>query len=323
MYDVFGLGNPLVDTVIKVAEEKISELDLTKGSVNFVDEKTATDILNKLKNEEIGLKPAGDVVNTMMGIANLGGKAVFCGKVGDDKNGLFIEETLTQDGIKPTLIKGNVTTGSCTALVTPDFERTMITHLGAAITLNEDEVIIEDVKNSKIIYVTGYILEEPNLRQMALKALKEAKKHEKKIAIDVSDPSLVKRCKEDILKILKEFADIIIANEDEAKVLTEKEPESALKEIAKMCDIAIVKLGKEGALISDKGTIYEVKGFKVEAVDTTGAGDMFAAGFLFGITNNYSVAEAATIANYAASKIVQEMGGRLSISLKDEIKDII
>ena len=176
MYDVIGIGNPLMDVLVKVDDKTISNLNLKKGSMHLIDEETSKNILKSFNEDSLLLVPGGDVVNTVTGIANLGGKSVFCGKVGDDEHGLLIEKIMTKDGVKTSLVKGTLKTGSAISLVTPDQERTFATHLGSAITLSKDEVIIKDIKNSKILYVTGYVLEDPNLRKMALKALNEAKK---------------------------------------------------------------------------------------------------------------------------------------------------
>ena len=142
------------------------------------------------------------------------------------------------------------------------------------------------------------------------------------VAIDVSDPSLVERCKDDLKKILLEFADIVFANEEEVVSLTGKSKEEGLEEFSKLADIAVVKIGKEGALINNRGTVYKIKGFKVDAVDTKGAGDLFAAGFLFGLTNGYNIEKSGLIGNYIASKTVQQLGARLSYSLKKDIKKL-
>ncbi len=322
MYDVIGIGNPLMDVLVKVDDKTISNLNLKNGSMHLIDEETSKNILKSFNEDSLLLVPGGDVVNTVTGIANLGGKSVFCGKVGDDEHGLLIEKIMTKDGVKTSLVKGTLKTGSAISLVTPDQERTFATHLGSAITLSKDEVIIKDIKNSKILYVTGYVLEDPNLRKMALKALNEAKKHNTLVAIDVSDPSLVERCKDDLKKILLEFADIVFANEEEVVSLTGKSKEEGLEEFSKLADIAVVKIGKEGALINNRGTVYKIKGFKVDAVDTTGAGDLFAAGFLFGLTNGYNIEKSGLIGNYIASKTVQQLGARLSYSLKKDIKKL-
>lgn len=321
-FDVFGIGNPMLDAIIKVDESYVNNLNLNKGSMRLVDEKTSEEIFDSFKNHKVTFSPGGDVVNTVVGITNLGGKAAFCGKVGLDEKGILIEENLKDEGVEPVLIKGDKGTGLVICLVTPDNERTMLTHLGCAITLNEDEVIIDEIKNSKLLYLTGYVLEDLNLRAMALKALKEAKKHGKKIAIDVSDSTLVERCKNDLKKIIIEYADILFANEDEAFALTGKKREEALNIMSEWVDLAIVKIGKDGSLINDHGTIHLIRGFKVDAVDTTGAGDMFAAGFLFGLTNGYKVEQAGLIGNFAASKVVQELGARLKVSLKNEIRKL-
>lgn len=141
MYDVFGIGNPLLDAIVKVNDSHLVELSLKKGHMHLVDENYSKKIFDRFKNNELMFVPGGDVVNTMTGIANLGGKTIFLGKIGADKHGFIIEETMNKDGVKTILIKGDKPTGSCISLVTPDNERTLITHLGSAITLTEKEII--------------------------------------------------------------------------------------------------------------------------------------------------------------------------------------
>ncbi len=320
MFDVFGIGNPLLDAIVKVDDKHLVELDLRKGTMHLVDNQVSKETLEKFKDHEITFIPGGDVVNTMSGIANLGGKTIFCGKVGIDKHGMIIEQTMNDDNIKPVLVQGNVQTGTCISLVTPDNERTMITDLGAAITFKEKELILDDVKRSKLVYVTGYFLEDEVLRTISLRVLEEAKKHGKLIAIDVSDSALIERTNGKIQEIIEKYADIVFANEEEVKALTGKSEEEGLEELSKVTKIAIVKIGKKGALVKENDKVFKVPGFEVKAIDTTGAGDNFAAGFLYGITNGYTSEQSARIGNYVASRAVLQYGGRLKDSLKKDIK---
>jgi len=322
MYDVFGIGSPLLDAIVKIDDSHLAKLNLKKGQMHLVDADKSKKTFDMFKNDKVVFVPGGDVVNTMNGIANLGGKAIFLGKIGVDNHGFIIEETMKKDNVKTILIKGTDSTGSCISFVTPDNERTFVTHLGAAVSLTEKEIVLKDIKNSKILYVTGYFLENPILRNICILAMNEAKKHNKQIAIDVSDSGVVNRAKNEILNIIENYADITFANEEEILALTGKTKEEGLFELSKITNIAIVKIGKEGALICENKIIHKIKGFNVNAVDTTGAGDMFAAGFLFGLTNNYDVKTAGLIGNFVASKVVQQLGGRVNISLKDEIKQL-
>ncbi|MBU1269106.1 MAG: adenosine kinase [Nanoarchaeota archaeon] len=248
MYDVFGIGNPLLDAIVKVNDSHLVELSLKKGHMHLVDENYSKKIFDRFKNNELMFVPGGDVVNTMTGIANLGGKTIFLGKIGADKHGFIIEETMNKDGVKTILIKGDKPTGSCISLVTPDNERTLITHLGSAITLTEKEIILKDIKNSKILYITGYILEDPILRNICILAMDEARKHNKKIAIDVADPGVVKRAKDDICSIIKKYANIVFANEEEVLALTGKPKEEGLNKLSKLAEIAIVKNWQGGSI---------------------------------------------------------------------------
>jgi len=311
-YDIFGLGSPLLDAIVKVDETHLLDMNLKKGSMHLIDSEKIDKTIEQLEKKQITFIPGGDIVNTVRGVVNLGGKGIFCGKVGVDKHGLMIEQKLINDGVKASLVKGKTGTGTCISLVTPDFERTFLTNLGAAITIEEKELLAEDIKRSKIVYLSGYILEAANLRATAIKALNEAKRLGKLVAIDLADPSLVTRCKEDLKEIVMDYADILFANESEAEAFTGLPPIQATEELGKYAQIAIVKIGKEGSLLNVRGKIETIKGFKANAVDTTGAGDMFAAGFIYGITHNKTEKEAAIIGSYVVSKIVEELGGRLS-----------
>ena len=166
-------------------------------------------------------------------------------------------------------------------------------------------------------------LEDKNLREVSLSAMQFAKKNNIKISIDLGDPGIVSRKKQDIMNIIKEYADIIFANEDEAKALTGLEPLEALNKISEMTDIAIVKIGKEGSFIKKDGIIYEIKGCKVKAVDTTGAGDMFAAGVLYGLIKNYNLKVCGNIGSYFAAKVCEKIGARLDDIDKKEVEKLI
>lgn len=323
-YDVFGIGSALMDFLIEVDENELLKMDLKKGEMHLIDEKKSKEILSKLKHYNVRTTPGGSSANTLAGVAALGGSAVFCGKIGADHHGEVYEQKSNEDGVCTKLKKHNgKITGHAITFITPDSERTFATHLGAAMHLKKEDILDEDIAQSKILHIEGYQIEDPELRKTVLHAIVLAKKHNTLVSIDLADPAIVKRNLADLKKIVKEHADIVFANEMEAKAFTGKEEEEeALLEISRLCDIAIVKLGKNGSLIKQKDNIYRIPSFKVNAVDTTGAGDMYAAGVLFGIANNISLERAGKIGSWAASRVVSQIGARLNVCLKDEIKEI-
>jgi sugar/nucleoside kinase (ribokinase family) len=322
-YDVFGLGNALMDFLVRVDDSHLVELNLEKGCMKIVDEKEIADVEKKLARLEKKILPGGSEANTMAGIANLGGKALFCGTIGEDSHGLMYEQKLNEIGVKTLLKKRKGSTGRVFALITPDFERTFATHFGVALNIVKEQVVEEDLINSKFFHLTGYQLEDSLLKETAIHCMELAKKHNVKISIDLADPALVKRNQRDISEIVKKYAYVVFANEEEAKALTGEEPEKALDIISKIVDVAVVKVGKKGSLVKNKEKVYKIEPFLVKAVDTTGAGDMYSAGFLFGLCRNYDLETCGRIASFAAAKVVAQLGARLEYSLKDEVEKII
>ena len=323
-YDVFGIGNALMDFLIEIREDEFLELDLKKGQFHMIDEKKSKQILNQVSKKEIKLAPGGSCANTLHGIALLGGNVVFCGKVGKDKHGDIYEQKIVQHKIKSNIARCNKNiTGHAITFITPEGERTFAVHLGAAINLQKEEVFFEDLKNSKILHIEGYQLEDKNLREVSIHAMKFAKENGVKISIDLADPGVVIRNKEDIRKMVTEYADIVFANEEEAKAFSGKENTEALNEIATMSEIAIVKLGKDGSLIKKGNETHKIKGISAKTVDTTGAGDMYAAGFLYGLTHGYNIKICGDLGSHFAAKVVQQIGARLDTIDAKEIQKII
>jgi len=322
-YDVFGIGSALIDILIEVDPNKLLELSLKKGQFHLVDEKNSQGILQTLEHHKCKKCPGGSSANTLYGVALLGGNVVFCGKVGEDPHAKAYEEEMHQGGVRTQLARGKKITGNAITLITPDGERTFAVHLGASMELKKQDIFFEDLKNSRILHIEGYQLEDKNLRSVSLHAMEFAKKHNTKISIDLGDPGIVLRNKADIENMIKEYTDIVFANKDEAKALTGLEPLNALNKIAKITDIAIVKIGVDGSLIKQGETMLKIPAFKAKAVDTTGAGDMYAAGVLYGISKNYDLKTSGYIGSYFAAKVVDQMGARLQTIDKNELRKLI
>jgi sugar/nucleoside kinase (ribokinase family) len=317
-YDVYGMCNSIVDILLQADDGLIKELGLNKGIMRLVDIDESKKLLSAVRDKSKKVMPGGSGCNTMIGIANLGGKAVFSNVVGDDDYGKIFEQKLNELGVVSRLKLKKGITGSSVIIITPDSERTMNTCLGVCSLFGKADVDEKDLLDSKIFHTTGYLID--TAPEAGYHALKTAKKNGITISFDLADPFLIRAKRDELRKIVEDYADIVFLNKEEAKLFTGKEPAEALEEISKMCKTAIIKLGAEGSLIKSDGKIYRIPGVKVKAVDTTGAGDMYAAGFLYGITNGYSVEQSGRIASYAAAKVVEVIGARIERSLKEEIK---
>ena len=321
-FDVMGIGNPLMDMLIKVDHDILAELNLKNGSMHLVSSEDVDKIHSKINAEKFKLSPGGSVANTMAGIALLGGKVLFCGKVGNDEHGSLYEDHMRNSGVNTKLVKTPGFTGKAITFITPDSERTFATHLGVACDLKKHEVMEEDIVNSKFLHVTGYQLENPIMRETTLNAMDIAKNNGVKISIDLADPNLIERNLSDLTDIAKRYADILLMNEEEAKAFTGEEAERALEKSSELADIAIVKLGEKGSLIRQANNIVRINSHKANAVDTTGAGDMYAAGFLYALSQGKSLKIAGNTGSYVSAKVVEQVGARLDKISKEDVEKI-
>jgi len=324
--DVIGLGNALMDFLVEVEDSFIEQLGVNKGQFNLIEEEeTAKSILQQLGHLDIKMVSGGSVANTIKGIARLGGKTVLYGKVGADNYGQAFIDDVRGYGIIPKITRSEQTTGHVISLVTPDAERTMSAYLGATMTYTKEEVLSglsEYIQSSKILHLEGYQLDN-QAKEVVLHAMELAKQHNTKVSIDVSDPGVIERNKDILKEIVKDYVDIIFLNEDEAKAYTGLEEEEALKKIAEDVDIAVVKLGKRGSLIYHNNQVYKIDPVLVDAVDTTGAGDTFAAGFLYGYTQNWTLDKAGKLGSIMAAKIVEQMGADYRMLNLDNINTLL
>jgi sugar/nucleoside kinase (ribokinase family) len=263
------------------------------------------------------LAPGGSVANTVDGLAHLGSETAFIGKVGNDELGQKYNDGMVTVGAKPLLFKSETSTGVAMALVTPDSERTFGTYLGAAIELSPEDISIELFRNYDIAYIEGYLVQNHDLVR---KAAEMARKAGLTIAIDLASFNVVEDNIDFLKEIASEYVDIIFANEDEAKAFTGLEPEEAVHEFAKICDIAVVKVGKKGSLIRSNNEFLKVGVIDTTCNDTTGAGDLYAAGFLYGLLQNMSLSKCGEIASIVAGKVITVYGARMNESMWSDIK---
>lgn len=312
-YDVLGIGNILVDYVAEIDDALLEKLRLKKGvshSKSIVDIK---DLESKLEN--IQKYVGGTVPNVTHGIANLCLKSALAGSVAKDENGEFFINKQRQMGIKESIQYKEGSTGVTLSLTTPDGERTFVVDYGVAEDYTKEDIDQEILARSKYLHFTGYEFESMN--KTIKKAVKLSKKYKTKISFDLGDPEVVLRNKKKLKKFLKKV-DIVFANEEEAENLTnESNPKKALEKLAKDCEIGVVKLGKEGCLVKSGKLSYKVKGYEALLTNTIGAGDGFAAGFLYGLCKNHEFVYSCVLGNFYASRIVQETGAILSYKIRD------
>lgn len=312
MYDVAGLGSALMDFTFEVDDALLDQLGLVKGNMHLVDEAKSRMLLDRLSGFPMTETPGGSAANTAAGISILGGSSVFMGKVGGDKIGDSYGKESERSGLSVRLARAASLTGHAITLITPDSERTFATHLGAATAFGVEDVAVDDIRDSRILHVEGYMLEAPELKAASLHAMKIARECGARISVDLADPALVSRNLAALREIMSEYADIIYANEEEAAAFTGKKGEESAEELSSYCRVAAVKFGEKGSLIRSEGVSYRIPSYKVKAVNTNGAGDMYAAGVLLGISRGLSVERAGKIGSYAASLVVAQVGARLS-----------
>ena len=323
-YDVFGIGNPLIDVIIKTEDSMLDELGISKGSMNLVDVDRQKFILEKHKTLSRFTALGGSCPNTMVMISQLGGKSALCGKIGLDELGDDYLKQLQISGVDSYLKRKDGMTGSTIILISPDADRTMNTHLGMCQHLAKDDLKLDAISNSKYLYVTGYQWDTPSQKETVLTALEHAKKNEITISLSLSDLFCVEKHKKDFQKLLDNYVNLVFCNELEAKQMTDEEnPKDQLRKLSESVDHVVITLGNEGSLIKYNNDIIEVDAFQVEAIDTTGAGDAFAAGYLYALTQNYTIQQVGQLASICAAKVVSIDGPRCKNNFKEQVKDYI
>lgn len=309
---VIGIGSPVVDLLCQVSEDIISQVGGAKGGMELIDSRRMDDILGLLPTAPV-VAAGGSSGNTTFALATLGVPAAFLGKLGNDKNGRYYQTSFQSIGGSTAAFKTHpsAATACCLSLVTPDGERTMRTDLGAAMTLCPAEISPADFKGFSHAHMEGYLLFNPDLLRAVLKAARAAGCT---ISLDLGSFEVVKAAREILPEVLRNDVDIVFANEEEAAAFCGiTDPEAGLKELARYCGVAAVKIGKEGAWITngrDKVKIAVEPVAKV--VDTTGAGDYWAAGFLYGHLQGRDLAQSGAMGSVLGGAIVDVLGAKLT-----------
>ena len=319
-YDVYGVGNALVDIQVRVTDDMVAETRFDKGIMTLVDDQQQQGILQVVERLPWNRCAGGSAANTIVGIANLGGNAAYCGKVGKDPFGEFFLSDMRQLGIAIDVSPADRgPTGTCVVLITPDAKRTMLTNLGASVTLAPEDVDEELLRQSRFVYIEGYLLTGDSTKAAAYHAMELARKYQGKIALTASDPFLVDMIRDELWQLIEGPVDLFFCNEEEAKSLTGIEDIiDCAHAIHQHAEHVALTLGAKGAILMHGGEAIPIEGVEVDAIDTTGAGDMYAGALLYGITNGMTSKQAGHLAAHAAARVVAQLGARLEQKITGE-----
>ena len=311
MKKILGIGSALVDILSQIPNEQVlQELNLPKGSMTYVNTTDIVKIGDHI-HQMFGSQRAsgGSTANTMCGLARLGAETGFLSKIGKDEVGEFFKKQMIDCHVKPQLLTSDTPSGRVIAMVTPDGERTFATCLGAAIEMNPDDIHPDLLDGWDVFYVEGYLVANPPLLE---KALDTAYDKGMTIAMDMASYNEVQKHQDLLLRLLEDRLDIVFANEQEAQMLTGLEnPEEALHYIAKRCQIAVVKVGAKGAFIQRGNEIVTIPPMPANVIDTTGAGDLWAAGFLAGLVNDEPLQKCGMMGAIVAKNIIEVVGAKM------------
>ncbi|MBN1234363.1 MAG: adenosine kinase [Candidatus Coatesbacteria bacterium] len=315
---ILGMGNALTDILTKVDDKFLLEHGLPKGTMQLVSFDKQDEILKGIS--DYAVSAGGCAANTITAVANLAVETGFIGKIGNDRTGNEFKSDLEKHGVKSFLKIGRNPSGSCVSLITPDGERTFGTYLGSAIELTRDDLSEETFSPYEYFHIEGYLVQNHDLVR---KAWELSKKTGTKISIDLASPNVVEDNKEFLEEVLKSGAGIIFANEEEAKAFTGKDSNLAADELSRYADIVVVKLGSKGSIVKRGSEVLKIEIIPVKPVDTTGAGDLFASGFLFGLIKGRTLKESADFGSLLAREVVQIMGTKFSEETWEKIKKTV
>lgn len=319
IFDVAGIGNAIVDVLMTCDDEALKKKKLSKGSMTLVDGDRAGELyqIGGPSRECSG----GSVANTLAGMASLGAKTAFIGKVSNDQFGSVFIHDMHAEGVHFSTppANGGPATAICLVFVTPDAQRTMATHIGACSLISENDVDASIIEHAAVTYIEGYLWDTANAKAAIRKAMKIAHEHGRKIAFTLSDVFCVDRHREEFLALIESEVDILFANEAELKSLYKiDDVDAALKKIRGACDIVAVTRGEKGSVVLTAKSVDIAPAERVhKVVDTTGAGDLYAAGFLYGYTRGKDLKSCAALGNKCAAEIITQFGARSLRPLKE------
>jgi len=329
-FDVCGLGNPLMDVLVYVDDDLLTKHGLQKGIMHLI-EKERKDFLlelissnNKLiRKKNFELQPGGACPNTIVALSLLGLKTALTGKIGEDELGKMYNEKIRAKGVESYLKLEHGDTGTSIILITPDCERTMNTYLGVSQTYTREDLPDTIVESSSIFYFTGYMWDTENQKQATLEAIRRAKESGTRVVFDLADPFAVNRYRDDFRRIIEEYIDIVLANAKEAFILTGETVEKSARALGEMCKVALVKNGSGPSYVCCEQKIISIQSFPTVVLDTTGAGDNYAAGFIYGIIRGYPLEICGKIASLVASKTIEKVGAQVPDNIKDTVEEML
>jgi len=324
---VYGIGNPLIDVIVNVTDQDLDNLGLHKGTMNLIDTKKRDELVSFIstKRDEPVYSCGGSCPNTVISLSSLGINTTLAGKVGDDEYGKIYRDRLSSLNVKDNLAVSPNHTGSSIILVTPDSERTMNTFLGANRDFSPEDVVEEEISSATIFHFTGYMWDTENQKQAVKKALAIAKAKGIRVSFDIADMFAVGRYRDSFMELIKGNCDIVFANKEEARSLFDNyDAYECCRSMGKLCETAVVKNGKRGSYICYRGKIHEIPVQGPETpVDTTGAGDTYAAGFLYGQCKGYDIEKSGDIASLLAGQIIKQTGAQFSKEKSEELRKLI
>jgi sugar/nucleoside kinase (ribokinase family) len=315
-YHIYGIGAALVDTEIEVSNDDLKNLNIDKGLMTLVDEARQAELVDYLSGHLVASKRAsgGSGANSIIGANYFGANNFYSCKVSDDDNGSFYLKDMANAGVtcnqNDQLHQG--VTGKCLVLITPDAERTMLTHLGISATLSENELDLAAAKDSRFIYLEGYLVTSPSAKAAAIKLRETAEAQSVKTAISLSDPGMVEFFGDGLKEMIGKRVDLLFCNEHEGMgFVGAKSVQEAAEGLKQYARTFAITLGSKGALVYDGHKLHTIAPYPVKAIDTNGAGDMFAGAFLYAITHGHDYAQAGKLASRASSAVVSDFGPRL------------
>lgn len=312
------MGNALVDVLAIIEEDKTLELlELPKGSMQLIDEKRLKAVSSEINKLNKSIVSGGSASNTIAGLASLDIETGFLGRIGNDFYGKYYRDDLNKYNIKSHLREANEASGVATTFISKDGERTFGTYLGAAALLSAGDLKSTDFENYSYFYIEGYLVQSHELIKQAIILAKEAGA---KIILDMASFNIVESNRDFLLEIIPQYVDIVFANEEEAKSMFNTTPEKAVSLLAKDVDIAIVKVGSKGSWIQEGDEKVFIPTNRVNCIDTTGAGDLYAAGFIYGLLHNCSLSISGQIGTLLAEHVIQSIGAKIDNKKWDDIK---
>lgn len=319
MKKILGLGNALTDILLQVSDGDLRELGLPKGSMNLITKEQAEAIQVRFASVRRRMVAGGSASNTVTTVAQLGGKAAFIGKIGNDEVGDFYRADMLKNGITPILLESDKMSGCSIVLITPDGERTFATYLGAAADMHAEDIRKEAFIGYDIFHIEGYLVQDNELIE---KAIRLAKESGCMVSLDLASYNVVNENHCFLKELIRKYVDIVFANEDESFAYTHLNPEESVKAIAGQCDIAVVKVGKRGSYVQQGDQMSHIGAVSTQCLDSTGAGDLYAGGFLHALADGFDIRRCAEIGTIAAGRVVEIVGTKLSDENWDEIRRI-